>query len=1533
MQPIRCLGLSAAFLIVGSATTSAQGYLPRNPEIVQFAPRSLQRYLTEGKTAIEQERYTDGIASLALFFGADPEGIIADDVRGQDFFMESQREDANRERIYRSTLKGEALRLLADLPSAGRDVLEIQFGVRARQILDEAITSQDTVGIDRVAREYPFTNAGFDAQILIADRLMRSGSPLGAAHIYRELLGFRASRERFGVTLVQAACSSWIAGEKTTEAVESLVAGANLFPDKSIRLLDSEVSLTADGNWATIVEAAIEAERSKVNQNTSEDWKHSGAVPSRNVVSKLRKPITSDPKWVAKTHSNYNEGNLILAQDKLRAEQKSVVLPKNEVRSVGDLVLLKTNTSEIRAIDLDTGRIQWAYYKNSAPVNLGDENSWRSGLREGQVISTELKRRVWGSDAFGKFSCDDQRFYYITEAKLTPKAAGGFSTYGSLPRANELRAVSIDKEGAIEWMVGTDTLRESQSIGAEELQGAFFLGPPLPYKDSLYCIVELRGDIHLIVLSSSTGDLQWRQQLCSPSNYDSQLERQYMALSPTISEGVIVCPTGTRGVVAVDLVTRNLRWLVNYRQQNTNQPSNPAMLAITSPQKFESYASRWHENLTVAEGGLVALTTIDGDALMVRSVIDGTRVFNRSRSKAQYLAGISGNRAYVVFGDSVACVNMESEQTLWRTSFPGQLLAGKGLWLTDGILIPLTGNLLIRIDLQGEIQERLQFDEPLGSLFARGGNLLSVTSTSVTAFRSEDELKRSVESLENEEQSVASLNSRAQFEAYAMNNTAEAVRLIRKSYDIDPANSLTQSYLVEFLLKGLEEDLDAFYDDAKELQDVFANFPKQVSLLQKLAMGSIARGEVKASFEGLVRFINKRLSDKAGIPGSRREKLKLSTGYQVDIGVWTRAALERSYNASSPEDRSTLDLIVQREVAEAGRALFSQQMLVLSYFDWHPAAQQLLIRSAVDLINDRQRLGAEQVRAEEILLQLVDSPSLEIRKSAESLMAQLTFEDTNYFGRRGKIIDSVVGMDGALQNLEPADDPDMRAGAKWNKGNLLFGEVPKHLSPSGQRINTVSKRFGRPEIDVRLSINELILANMNGPVVDSLRYPRATSDHNNAMLKARILGGLLLIETSSELAAFDIYRGMEDSNNAMLWRQSMRASMALSGERFEPPRDKMIRTAFGAEINLRSEETNGLVGPMSSYGIVLHRGAVISCINPYTGRELWQRDGYQDKCSIALRDEELAIVCPEQGFIEYLDMRDGSELGRPRRPIEEGFQHWFAGNQLIVDYKQIETGESISADGLLMEDQFRVEFKIWSPWEDEPRLHLQKLKPDTCASICEDRYLVIADQAGKIHMLDLETEKYTVLDAPIDQELVGLHTFRFGNRLVVASKARLKPHESSALSVKNPDHQDLVLVNGYVYCINLDDHTFEWAEPAQLFGMYIPISQPRSAPFLFSFRLDASDNLTDESARIALLDLRDGKLASAESNIDFTHSRIQNDHSFALEYNPRTQAIHFLLRNKYFVFRCLESELPPRPAAHFGTFPADDQQVIELRFN
>ena len=112
--------------------------------------------------------------------------------------------------VYRS-LKAEAGRLIADLPVDGRESYELQFGAKARRMLDAAVATGNLADLAEVSRRFFYTQAGSEASLLLARQHLDEGQPLAAALLFARLRKSPDLARRFEPTLSLYLATAWLA--------------------------------------------------------------------------------------------------------------------------------------------------------------------------------------------------------------------------------------------------------------------------------------------------------------------------------------------------------------------------------------------------------------------------------------------------------------------------------------------------------------------------------------------------------------------------------------------------------------------------------------------------------------------------------------------------------------------------------------------------------------------------------------------------------------------------------------------------------------------------------------------------------------------------------------------------------------------------------------------------------------------------------------------------------------------------------------------------------------------------------------------------------------------------------------------------------------------------------------------------------------------------------------------------------------------------------------------------------------------------
>ncbi len=117
------------------------------------APREFERLFDEAEEAMNREAWTEASLAIGILLGID-EAADQMDGAGQDYFSAA----ADAENVTGS-LKSKALQLIDQFPEAGNKVIELRYGLVAKQALEEAIVQANWPGIRTVIQKFSFTEA------------------------------------------------------------------------------------------------------------------------------------------------------------------------------------------------------------------------------------------------------------------------------------------------------------------------------------------------------------------------------------------------------------------------------------------------------------------------------------------------------------------------------------------------------------------------------------------------------------------------------------------------------------------------------------------------------------------------------------------------------------------------------------------------------------------------------------------------------------------------------------------------------------------------------------------------------------------------------------------------------------------------------------------------------------------------------------------------------------------------------------------------------------------------------------------------------------------------------------------------------------------------------------------------------------------------------------------------------------------------------------------------------------------------------
>ncbi|HEX5269070.1 MAG TPA: PQQ-binding-like beta-propeller repeat protein, partial [Gemmataceae bacterium] len=625
------------------APAGPKDVLPFGPALLLPADSGLPRKVQGVRDFVGRRQYDDAARLLDELLDR-PEGV---------FLPVTRRGPEGQEVSCAVSLRAETERLLTSLPRPALEAYQALVGKRAAQALAAAAGQPAALAV--VVRRYPHTRAGAEAAALLGTHhLDRGFFDVAAAYFERAL---RSDEKPDPLTLFQAAVALRRAGDagraeqvwkRLAAAIDSVTVGGRAVP--------------------------LDALEKEYNRATSA----AGEVPAEALFPA---PPGSGPGgggWVAE------------AVRRLEAASQPVLSAATPI-IVGDTVVARTPAG-IRAVSLKDGRTVWESPSPLAPDVLARDPAAHAHL--GLWMESYLGDHpavLLENTILGTLSTDGRRVYAVEDLPVPPRPlnyAGFHSNQGQglvltdAPRLTDAvyhsRLLALDAvSGKVAWELGG-------SRSAAGLRDCFFLGPPLALGGKLYAPAEVGYDLRLLCLEPLTGHVVWSQTLAT---FKSRLlidgGRRLHAVRLVYADGLLVCPTQAGGVVAFDLVGRNLAWAYAYRDEPAPEPipqwggrgrGRPRGRFYTEPPNL---TSQWKVSAPVVAAGKVVVAPPDAPELICLDLRDGSLLWQATRGENDlFLAGGSGDRVVIVGKGELRALALADGKPLWRCESPAAV--GRG---------------------------------------------------------------------------------------------------------------------------------------------------------------------------------------------------------------------------------------------------------------------------------------------------------------------------------------------------------------------------------------------------------------------------------------------------------------------------------------------------------------------------------------------------------------------------------------------------------------------------------------------------------------------------------------------------------------------------------------------------------------------------------------------------------------------------------------------------------------------------------------
>ena len=613
--------------------------------------------------------------------------------------------------------------------------LERMVGTTASKMLDTAIVENDLSGVQLVSRQYFHTKAGFDATNWLSMRWIDQGRYAIAARNWQRLIGSAVHGRSVDQKILIKTCSALALAGQVQEATDL----SQQLPER-IRI----------GGRPKIVSTWLsELSSANLQDRGSNDWRMPVGNLERNRKSNGSPPYLKQQWTRSLLEKNLSPRGFAIEVNDWIGRRVSDRLLTVSVACypivLGDTVIARTPNG-IVAFELDSGKTLWAYQSEVDSGKL--VTKVQSVLRD---YNRTLERTFVGNSASGMLTSNGQLVFAL-DVTLSKQPLN----FGAIT-PSDLQALGIKNRLVALDAVNGKTPVWSLGGGNSPLANHSFLGPPVPVDTQLYVLSQHDKEIYLSTLIAATGKVVSTQAISlveSPIGGRTETYRKPSAMIPSVSNGIILCPSSAGTLVATDSLTGSLLWTYYFRDDPPEQIRRRFF-------QSRSHGHVGYANFPVVANGCVYYLPRYSDFIHCLKLSTGEFLWKRSRNGGEYIATVDSKHLVLVGASYTRGLSVEDGSVSWEKLLGTP--AGRGIALNGTYLLPLKSGRVVNLDVSSGNADGLTLasqatadDEPriltlsepdnrtsamlLGNLIAANGRIVSMNATSVKSFSQSAEL-------------------------------------------------------------------------------------------------------------------------------------------------------------------------------------------------------------------------------------------------------------------------------------------------------------------------------------------------------------------------------------------------------------------------------------------------------------------------------------------------------------------------------------------------------------------------------------------------------------------------------------------------------------------------------------------------------------------------------------------------------------------------------------------------------------------------
>ncbi len=1386
-----------------------------------------------------------------------------------------------------------AHRLLAELPPAGRELYERLHGAQAERLWRNARDKGDLHGLRDVITRFGQTTAGWNALRDLAARHADRGEWELATAASEALSMHPHSASVQDATWI----SRWVFALSRAEHSRD-----------SARVMTARELLQKYRSQLEKSPAPPNAQQANLAIWVAEQLKSSNLVATRSSANDTNKSdnvsaIIDGPVGPAAWQVDAGlEGEPAQLMRELLAGWRGydvLALPSAQPLVVGDIVVSRfAAPAKIVAVDARQGRKLWEH-SASGPLLIGISTELQRHPGIQGPLFDELQRRWFGDSVRGRITSDGRRLFLIQDAESL-----GFKPSSATSPLSYLETLDLNT-GERLWRVG--------GLDGEpptDLQGTYFLGPPLVSDGRLYLVAQRDTLVSLLALRADDGRLEWSVQLAETDRQQFKEQNwRHVACPVTWSAGRLVCPTGAGCLVAVDPLTRSLSWCFRFERDDISSATG-----LTAAERERPFPARWWESwremfLVESQSDMLLVASPESRSLRGLDPRSGVLRWRTEFNEPIFAvthADVTHDKSPVLVFErhKVTAVEPATGKIAWTTPLPSP--AAQGDWIGDRYLVPSQFGGWATIDerdgtVTNHVPEKANMP---GQLVRVNNRWVMLSPYSVSGLESFSARQRIV--AERVAAKPDDADARIEFARLTQQagDSVTAAELLRTLLTDTAHGDKARSALRHLLLRRLDQTPTDHAIVESELLSLSRTVTEQLDARQALIAAARHSGALAVALRLALELgdlhptddviaVDHIASVNAAVAGVvRRQRILEPVTRTVRRDRWLQGVIANLLAEANPATRQKLLELIAARRRKAEESLdafapqqFADQMANLPF--GRAIKLQLSGRSGVGLGYVRTNLALRDIAGSEdrtlaaqawyrlALLHEFRSEPLEAADCYRELrdhFAEVTLSE----GRSTSawladvMVDTAIGRALASGPAEtwPLREPTITEQDEPHDDIYCINIPVESRDPFWRRLMVSVERNGKK---VRFQgagqrgYWELALPESKSPFRLAYQLQRGWG-----------IGPLLVLQMGDDLFGIQPLDDRGEANPRILWTIPTGDPEEIGGYEFRPGR---LGVSFDDVMYLdRYQQPVLSVGHVGPGRLCYRQQNRLIVADPATGSRLWVRHGLSPRTTMTADDEFVLLKSADSNELEVLRGFDGQLISRR---VDETAASSIILTQGRWRVTSATTSSANKSQTLRCEDLVTGAIR----WQRE-------LVPETTPLRIDDSRVGLLEAPETLRILLLadgrELIKHVVT---LPKTLSHAHCFGDESRLFLIISGPVTEKGWLATEQDRGSYRK-VMANGWLHAFERSSLNKLWTIPAR--NLPIALDQPQDLPILVLPYRRPSDDSTDgqhPDGVIHVIDKRTGK------ELLYNVGNINNNH-VALDPNPQDAHIDLLTKSR-----------------------------------